>query len=180
MFSKVKSWICFHLNKHLVLFSNNRLGKQFRFQNFAQFIYDTVSVVSLTISRLKTNRVSQNGLSCVKRDNLARQHCSKNITKFAKKRPWENILAKSQSPVGKQSFVHFSQSVRVCIANQDKVCTILVVTWTCQSGYMDLSKLLHIFVKVITCVCQVLACISCPLPNQRFRGMLNLLILILN
>ena len=53
-----------------------------------------------------------------------------------------------------------------CIANQDEVCTILVVTWTCQSGYMDLSKLLHIFVKVITCVCQVLACISCPLPNQ--------------
>ena len=84
---------------------NNRLGKQFRFRNFDQFIYDTVPVVSLTISRLKTNMVSQNDLCCVKRDNLARQHCSKEITKFAKKETWGKHLSKKQSPVGKQSFV---------------------------------------------------------------------------
>ena len=84
----------------------------------------------------------------MKRDNLARQHCSKNITKFAKKRPWENILAKKQSPVGKQSFVYFSQSVRVCFANQDEVCTILV-TWNCQFCYIYLSKSLHVFVKYL-------------------------------
>ena len=125
------------------------MGKQFRFRNFDQFIYDTVPVVSLTISRLKTNMVSQNDLCCVKRDNLARQHCSKKITKFAKKETWGKHLSKKQSPVGKQSFVHFSQSVRVCFANQVEVCTILVLTWICQSCYIYLSKSLHVFVKFL-------------------------------
>ena len=32
-------------------------------------------------------------------------------------------------------------------------------TWISQSFYMDLSKLLHGFIKVVPCV-------SCPLPNK--------------
>ena len=37
-------------------------------------------------------------------------------------------------------------------------------TWISFSCYMDFSKLIQGFLQVVTCICQVGTCISCPLP----------------